>query len=122
METNQATSKTERVFDWLTRVSRIILLISSTLLIISIISLLIFRRQCFSIHSHAGVIIWPAIMITIFSLLYSAIMIIVSSIYHISKRQPLWAIIKKDVLFIILTGLLMTIFYFLNSYTISNYL
>ena len=120
MKINQTTSKTERIFALLKRVARIVLAISSTLLLISTILLLAFGGQCFSIHSHVGDIIWPAIMVTIFSLFYSVIVIIASLIYHINKRHSIWLLIKNEILFLILTAILMTIFYFVNSYTISN--
>ena len=120
MEINQTTSKKDRILASLKRITRIILLISSAFLLISTILLLVYGRQCFSIYSHTGDIIWPTIIVTIYSLLYSVIVIIASLIYNAYNRHPIWSLLKKEILFLILTGILMTIFYFVNGYTISN--
>jgi hypothetical protein len=119
---NNIDLKTDRIFSSLKRISRIVLAISSVLLFLSIISLLVYKGECFSIYSNAGFIIWPAIIVTIYSIFYSLLIIITFLIYKAYKRQLSWLKIKKEILFLIVTGVLMTVFYFLNSYTIENYL
>jgi hypothetical protein len=120
MEINQVVSKTDRIFGYLKLIARITLSISSTLLLISTVLLLVYKEQCFSLHSHAGDIIWPTIIISIYSLLYSFIVISVFVIYKTYQRNLTQASIKKETLLFILTGLLVTIFYFVNSYNVSN--
>lgn len=121
MEINQTTSKPDRIFGYLKLIARIMLTISSTLLLTSIVLLLVYKEQCFSLHSHTGDIIWPTIIISIYSLLYSFIVIWVFVICKIYQPNLPRASIKKEILLFILTGLFLTIFYFVNSYTVSNY-
>lgn len=120
METNQILSKPDRIFGYLKLIARIMLKISSTLLLISIVLLLVFKGQCFSLYSHAGDIIWPSIIITIYSLLYSSIIILGFFIFKTYRKNLIWNSIKKEGFLFILTGLILTIFYFVNHYTISN--
>lgn len=116
MEINQIASKTDRVFFWLMRIARIVLVLSSTLLLILIIVLLVFfRGQCFTINPY------PALIVIIYSLIYSAITILSALIYYSYKRQTIWSLIIQEVLLFVLTSIMMTIFYFVNSYMISNY-
>ena len=115
------TSKTDQILGYLKLVARITLTISSTLLLTSTVLLLVFKEQCFSLYSHAGDIIWPTIIISIYSLLYSFIVILVFVIYKTYQRNLTRKSIKKEILLFILTGLLLTIFSSVNSYTVSNY-
>jgi hypothetical protein len=121
MEINQATSKTDRIFGYLKLIARITLTISSTLLLISTVLLLVYKEQCFSLHSHTGDVIWPTILISVYSLLYSFVMILVFVIYKTYQGNLTTALFKKETLLFILTGLLLAIFYFLNNYTINTY-
>lgn len=121
IQQNSIDSKTDRIFSSLKQVGRIVLTISSLLLLLSIISLLIYRGECFTIYSNAGFIIWPAIFVTIYSIIYSVLIIVTFLIYKAYKRNLIWSTIKKEIFFLMLTGLLMTIFYFLNVYTMENY-
>lgn len=123
MEINQNSLnlKSERIFLFLKRVARIALTTSSVLLILSIISLLVYRGECYSIHSNAGFVIWPAVILSIYSITYSFLIIVTFSIYKAYKRHLIWSTIKNEILFLILVVLLMTIFYFLNRYIIENY-
>ena len=121
MEINQTTSKTDRIFGYLKLIARITLTISSTLLLTSTVLLLVYKEQCFSLYSHAGDIIWPTIIISIYSLLYTFTVILVFFIYKTYQRNITRTSIKKEILLFILTGLLLTIFYFVNNYTVSNY-
>nr|WP_315238979.1 hypothetical protein [uncultured Flavobacterium sp.] len=123
METNQNSInlKTDRIFSSLKRVARIVLTTSSILLLISIISLLVYRGECFSVNSNAGFIIWPAVIASIYSIAYSLLTIITFLIYKTFKRHLIWSTIKTEILFLILTGLVMAIFYFVNAYTVENY-
>jgi hypothetical protein len=100
---------------------RIVLIISSLLLFLSILSLLVYREECFSIYSNAGFVIWPAIVISIYSIIYSLLTMIAFLIYKAYKRDFIWSTIKKEIFFLIITGVLMTVFYFVNVYTIENY-
>lgn len=118
---NSTDLKTDRIFSSLKRVVRIVLTISSLLLLLSIISLLVYKGECFTIYSNAGFIIWPAIIVTIYSIIYSLLTIVAFLIYKAYKRHLIGSTIKKEIFFLILTGLLMTIFYFVNVYTIENY-
>ena len=115
MKINQITSKTDRVFFWLMRIARIVLVLSLTLLLILIIVLLVFRGQFFTINPY------PALGVIIYSLFYSAITILSALIYYSYKRQTIWSLIIQEVLLFVLTSIMMTIFYFVNSYMISNY-
>lgn len=121
IDQNKPNLKTERTYGCLILIARIALTISSTLLLTSIILLLLYKGECFSIYSHAGDIIWPTIIMTIYSLFYSFIMLLVFVIYSAHRRNFAWASIKKETLLFTLTGLLLTIFYFVNSYMISNH-
>ncbi|WP_431244208.1 hypothetical protein ACQ9BO_07545 [Flavobacterium sp. P21] len=123
METNQNSInlKFDKIFSSLKRVARIVLAISSILLIISIISSLVYKGECFSIYSNAGFMIWPAIILSIYSIVYSLLIIVIFLVYKVYKRHLIWATIKSEILFLILTGLLLTIFYFVNSYMVKNY-
>lgn len=123
MEINQNSInlKTDRIFSSLKRVAIIVLTSSSILLLISIISLLVYREECFSVNSNAGFIIWPTVIASIYSIAYSFLTVITFLIYKIFKRHLIWSTIKPEILFLIMTGLLMAIFYFVNAYTIENY-
>ena len=121
MEINQTTSKTDRIFGYLKLIARITLTISSTLLRTSIALLLVYKGQCFSLYSNTGEVIWPTILISVYSLLYSFVMILVFVIYKTYQGNLTTALFKKETLLFILTGLLLAIFYFLNNYTINNY-
>lgn len=118
---NSINLKSDRIFLFLKRVARIVLTTSSILLILSIISLLVYGGECYSVYSNAGFIIWPAVIVSIYSIVYSLLIIITFLIYKAYKRHLIWSTIKNEILFLILTGLLMTIFYFVNRYIIENY-
>ncbi len=121
MEINQIISKPDLILGYLKLIARIALTISSALLFTSTILLIVYKGQCFSLNSHTGDIIWPTIIITGYSLLYSLIIILAFLIYKTYKQNLTWTSIRKEILLLILTGLLLTIFYFVNSYMVSNY-
>ncbi|RZJ48865.1 MAG: hypothetical protein EOO44_19395 [Flavobacterium sp.] len=122
METNQDSInlRTDRIFSSLKKVSRIVLTISSILLLLSIISLLVYRGECYNVNSNVGFIIWPTIIVSIYSILCSLLTIIIFMIYKAYKRLLIWSTIKNEILLLMLTGLLLAVFYFLNVYTIEN--
>ena len=95
IELNQTISKKDRIFACLKLIARITLTISSTLLIISTVLLLIYKEQCFGFHSLEGDIIWPTIIISIYSLLYSGVMILIYVLYKTYQRNLILASIKK---------------------------
>ncbi len=123
MEINQTiiNSKSDKIFASLKRVSRISLIISSALLFISVILLLVYKGECFSFSSKIGSVIWFAILVAIYSIFYSLIVIVVFFIYQIYKRHLFWSLIKREIVLLILTSILMAIFYFVNFYTIKNF-
>ena len=123
METNQNSInlKTDRIFSSLKRVARIVLTTSSILLLISIISLLVYKGESFSVNSNAGIIIWPAVVASIYSIAYSLLTIITFLIYKAFKRHLIWLTIKTEILFFNSDRLFMAIFYFVNAYIIKNY-
>ena len=115
MEINQTTSKAVRVFFCLMQIARIALLLSSALLLILIILLIVLPGKSLTINPY------PALGLIIYSLIYSAITILSASIYYSYKRQTMWSLIVKEVLLFVLTSIMMTILYFVNSYMDSNY-
>ena len=111
---NNTNLKADRIFSSLKRVARIVLIMSSLLLLVSIVLLLVYRGECFSIYSNAGFVIWPTIVISIYSIVYSLLIIVAFLIHKAFKHDLIWSTIKKEILFIIVTVVLMTVFYFVN--------
>jgi hypothetical protein len=119
MRITDTPSKTDRIFNSLKQIARIVLVISSVMLLTSIVLLLLYGRHSYNIHSPVGDIIYPTVIVTIYSLFYSVIVILASLLYYKPKKDFIWPLMKREILLFLLTASLMTVFYFLNSYTIS---
>jgi high-affinity Fe2+/Pb2+ permease len=115
------TTKTDRIFSYLKLAARILLIISAMLLLLSIIFLFVYQEGCYYVHSNIAFIMWTAVIMSFYSGFYSILIIAASLIYHINKKQRIWPIVKKEILLLMLTGILMTVFYFVNDYYIGNY-
>lgn len=89
------------------------------MLLTSIVLLLMYGERSYTFDSPVGEIIWPTIIVTGYTLVFSVIMILASLWYYKPTKEFVWPLIKWEVLLFLMTGCLMTVFYFLNSYTIS---
>jgi uncharacterized integral membrane protein len=114
-------SKTDRIFSYLKLAARILLIISSLLLLLSILLLFVYEEECFNVNSGVGDIMWPTIVASIYSVAYSLLVILSSLLYYANGRQGIWPLLKKEILLLVLTGILIAVFYFANRYFISNY-
>jgi hypothetical protein len=119
MRITDSPSKTDRIFSSLNRICRIALLISSLMLLTSIVLLLVYGVRSYTFDSPVGEIIWPTIIVSGYTLFFSVIMILASLFYYKPKKRLIWSFMKREIALFLLTGCLMTVFYFLNSYTIS---
>jgi hypothetical protein len=89
------------------------------MLLTSIVLLVLYEERSYTFGSPVGEIIWPTIIVTVYTLVFSVIMILASLWYYKPKKDFVWPLIKREIALFLLTTCLMTVFYFLNSYTIS---
>lgn len=111
--------QTNRATSCLSRLTKIVLIFSSTTLLISTILYIIYRQKSWIPDSVPGTIIWYSIFVGLFSMLFASITVIVLSFHSRRKQQTIWPSIKKEVVLLILTIILFIILtltiYIINS-------
>jgi hypothetical protein len=90
------------------------------MLLASIVLLLMYGERSYTFDSPVGEIIWPTIIVTGYTLVFSVIMILASLWYYKPKKEFVWSLMKREIAFFLLTASLITVFYFLNNYTLHN--
>src|SRR5688572_2443599 len=108
-----------RVTTFLSRLTRIVLTFSSTTLFISTILYMIYRQRSWTHDSIPCTIISYTIFVSLFSILFAFIFLILLFIYWRRRRQAIWPSIKKEVVLLILTIGLLFILAF-TIYTINT--
>lgn len=94
--------------------TKISMMFSSVCLLLSIMLLLIYRQEIGNADSIPGAIIWYSIIIAFYSVLVSLITFIIFAIYYRSKNQNFWQLIKREIMLLTLTIVLILILSFIS--------
>lgn len=104
---------------YLRRFVKISLVFSIFCLSASIILNLIFKDGLWEPDSISGAIIWYSIIIAFYSIIFSAIVILVLIVCCLIRKYPIWKSVKKEVILLLL-GIFMLMILWLTNYIINK--
>ncbi len=100
---NDTSNKLKRFINYLSWLTKFCLSFSSFSLILSILLYVIFTPKLWEKESLPAVVAWYSLFVSLYSMFYGLISIIVLAVYYRYKQLSIWKSIKKETVLFILS-------------------